>query len=172
MFFNYLKDFYLKKKLKNSLLKSGAFTVQQKVQTIGILVDEVFFAETSALINALIEKGFHGDKIAILAFNNSKDLKSVRQYPVFGWNSVSFDMKIQEQCVNEFIENPFDVLLSYYETSNGLLEWITYQSKARFKVGFYAANQRLNDLMINTNANNHNQFVQEFVRVLKQININ
>lgn len=170
MFFNYFKDFFLKKKLKKILLDTREITLVQKVNTIGILVDEASFFQTMALKKSLIEKGFHNNNIFILAFKNSKELETEKAYPVFGWDNMSLGLQIHEKKIVEFIQYPFDVLLSYYETNNSFLQWITNQSKASLKVGFYAVDKRLNHIMINTKTENYNQFVQEFVRVLQRIN--
>jgi len=61
-------------------------------------------------------------------------------------------------------------LLSYYDTNNGFLEWITLQSKAAFKVGFFSEDQQLNTILINTKTKNYKEFVTEFVRVLQLFN--
>lgn len=170
MFFNYFKDFILKKKLKKILVDAGEVTLSHKVKTIGVLVDEVSFFKTMALKKILMEKGFCESDIFILAFNNSKNNENTKEYPVFGWENMSLGGQVREKNVAVFMQQPLDVLLSYYETNNGFLQWITHQSKASFKVGFYAVDQRLNHVMINTTIDNFKQFVQEFVRVLQIIN--
>ncbi len=57
MFLNYIKDFYVKKKLKNSLhnLKSNILSVG--IQTVGLLIDASHFSEKEALIKELIANG-------------------------------------------------------------------------------------------------------------------
>lgn len=172
MFFNYFKDFFLKKKLKNTLLSTSEISLHNKVQTLGILVDETKFPQTKDLKKLLIEKGFLEKSITILAFKSAKDLKVMEEYSVFGWENIGFDLVVSEKNVLEFIQNPFDVLLSYYDANNGFLQWITNKSKAKFKVGFFLENYSLNHLMIQTQIKNYSQFVQEFVRVLQLIKKN
>ncbi|MGL2993772.1 DUF6913 domain-containing protein [Flavobacterium sp. TSSA_36] len=172
MFFNYFKDFFLKKKLKNILLNTRKISLSNEVQSIGLLVDEVTFNQTNALTKALIANGFHEQNITVLAFKEAKHLNQPCEYSVFSWKSLSLDLQIQDPKVLDFIRFPFDVLLSYYDTQNSFLEWITHQSLAKFKVGFFTIDHRLNDLLINTQTINYNQFAQEFMRVLQSIKKN
>ena len=57
MFLNYIKDFYVKKKLKNSLhdLKSNILSVG--IETVGLLIDASHFSEKERLIDELIANG-------------------------------------------------------------------------------------------------------------------
>lgn len=170
MFFNYFKDYFLKKKLKNYLSNVADVTSDNKVQTVGILVDETAFFQTVALKEALIKADFLEKNIAIIAFNANTKKNQLSNYPVFSWEHINWSFQIQETSVLDFIQNPFDVLVSYYDTNNSFLQWITYQSKASFKVGFFSVDKRLNHVLIDTVTQNHKQFVQEFVRILHLFN--
>ncbi|WP_442562031.1 DUF6913 domain-containing protein, partial [Flavobacterium circumlabens] len=57
MFLNYIKEFFVKKSLKNNLhnVKNEVFT--SKVQTIGLLVDESKFRHSKELIREVISNG-------------------------------------------------------------------------------------------------------------------
>lgn len=170
MFFNYFKDYFLKKKLKSGLSNAGVVASSNKVQTIGILVDERSFFQTVALKEALIEHDFLEKNISILAFRDPIKVKEDSSYPVFGCKHINWSFQIYEVVVVDFMQNPFDVLLSYYDTNNGFLQWITLQSKAAFKVGFFSEDQQLNTILINTKTMNYKEFVTEFVRVLQLFN--
>ncbi|MEM0576802.1 DUF6913 domain-containing protein [Flavobacterium polysaccharolyticum] len=170
MFFNYFKDYFLKKKLKNSLSNAEVIPSNNKVQTIGILVDERSFLQTLALKEALIEHNFLEKNISIVVFRDPFKVKELNEYPTFGWEHINWSFQIQEALLLDFVKHPFDVLLSYYDTNNGFLQWITSQSKASFKVGFFSVDKRLNHILINTQTMNYKEFVQEFVRVLQLFN--
>ena len=74
-------------------------------------------------------------------------------------------IKLQE--VNDFINQKFNLLISYYDVEKAILLKVTHDSKAQFKVGFSSIDKKLNHLMINTNAENHTVFVHELFRYLK-----
>lgn len=170
MFLNYFKDYFLKKKLKNCHSNSGNPVSDNKVQTVGILVDTTAFLYIDEVKQALVDVGFLEKNIAILAFKADKKNDQLKNYPVFNWEHINWSLQIQEASVIDFIQNPFDVLVSYYDTNNSFLQWITCQSKASFKVGFYSVDQRFNHVLINTVTQNYKQFVQEFVRILHLFN--
>ena len=79
-------------------------------------------------------------------------------------------MKINNLEVNDFINEKFNLLISYYDVEKAILLKITHDSKSLFKVGFSSIDKKLNHLMINTNAENHTVFVHELFRYLKILN--
>ena len=57
MFLNFLKKFLLKRKLKKALsLDSDGYSVD-KIRTVGLLIDETYFAKKEDLIRALEDNG-------------------------------------------------------------------------------------------------------------------
>jgi hypothetical protein len=54
MFLNYLKDFFLKRILKNSLHNVKSSTLTNSIQKVGLLIDESYFFEKEALVKELI----------------------------------------------------------------------------------------------------------------------
>ena len=170
MFFNRFKNYLLKRKLKKCLSRVSQIASMNKVQTIGILVDESTFFQTLALKQSLIDNNFLEKDISIIAFRNPNIAIGACDYPVFGWKQISWSFQVQEDLIQDFVQKPFDTLISYYESDNSLLQWLTLESKAKFKVGFFAIDKRLNHVLINTQVQNCKIFVQEFVRVLKLFN--
>ncbi|WP_415578731.1 DUF6913 domain-containing protein, partial [Flavobacterium psychrophilum] len=90
--------------------------------------------------------------------------------PTFSNNDMSWKGTLSPIFVKDFINIPFDMLISYYDTEKAPLLLITNHSKALFKVGFSTVDKRLNHLMINTNAENYKVFVHELFRYLKILN--
>ena len=164
MFLNYIKDFSVKKRLKIGLQNVKSALVANSIKTVGLLVDEGYFRETKALIECLTEKGILEENIEVIIYrdklkknrDNAKHLK---------WNA-----SINNSAVNDFIDKEFDLLISYYDVEKAILLIVTHDSKAHFKVGFSSVDKRLNDLMINTNVENHTVFANELFRYLKILN--
>jgi hypothetical protein len=61
MFLNYIKEFSVKNKIKNSLqnVKSNSFC--GIIETVGLIIDQRYFLETKALIKELIAHGITGE---------------------------------------------------------------------------------------------------------------
>lgn len=169
MFLNYIKEFFVKKSLKNNLnnVKNGVF--RSNIQTIGLLVDESIFHHSEGLIQELISQGISSEQIKIVAYRKKTEKNKTYLLPTFDKKSIDWKGNFTEDFLNEFIETKFDLLISYYDIENTILMMITSRSKAKFKVGFAAVDEKLNRLMINTDLANYKLFVSELFKYLKSI---
>jgi hypothetical protein len=169
MFLNYIKEFFVKKSLKNNLhnVKNEVFT--SNVQTIGLLVDESKFRHSKELINELVQQGIAPENIKIVAYRGKFEKKKEYSRLTFGKKHIDWKGDITENFLNEFTETEFDLLISYYEIEKSILMMLTSKSKAKFKVGFSSVDQRINRWMINTDIENYKLFISELFKYLKSI---
>nr|WP_291287710.1 hypothetical protein [Flavobacterium sp.] len=169
MFLNYIKEFFVKKSLKNNLnnVKNEVFT--SNVQTIGLLIDESEFQHSEDLVKELISKGIRAENIKIVAYNSKFSEKKTYSRPTFGRKHINWKGEITAAFLNEFTTTEFDLLISYYDIETAILMMITARSKAKFKVGFASVDKNLNRWMIDTAIENHKLFVHELFRYLKSI---
>ena len=56
--------------------------------------------------------------------------------------------------VNEFVNIPFDLLISYYKPNSYELNIVTAMSKANFKIGLSSQDKRLHDFIIEIDPEN------------------
>lgn len=169
MFLNYIKEFFVKKSLKNNLhnVKNEVFT--SNVQTIGLLVDESKFYDSEGLIQELILNGIKPDNIKIVVYQNKFDKKITYSRPTFSKKHINWKGDISEDFLTEFIDTEFDLLISYYNIEKAILMMLTNKSKAKFKVGFASVDNNLNRWMIETTIENYKLFVSELFKYLKNI---
>jgi hypothetical protein len=170
MFLNYIKDFFVKKILKNSLRDVKSSSLSVSIQTVGLLIDASFFSQTEALVNELVANGITESNIKIIVYKDKFKKSDVYTYPVFGTKSLNWKGQITDPQVNDFVNEKFDLLISYYDIEKAILMLITQNSKAQFKVGFSSIDKRLNHLMINTDVENYKIFIHELFRYLKLLN--
>jgi hypothetical protein len=170
MFLNYIKNFFVKKTLKNGLhnVKGGLSSVA--IQTVGLLIDESYFVEKEALVQELIANGISESNIKVIVYRDKFKKNEVYAQPTFGSKHLNWNVEITHTAVNDFINEKFDLLVSYYDVEKAILMLVTRNSKAQFKVGFSSVDKRLNHLMINTNAENYKVFTHELFRYLKILN--
>lgn len=170
MFLNYIKDFIVKKTLKNRLHNVKTNTASDGIQTVGLLVDESYFSDKEDLVKELVTNGIEEKNIKIIVYRDK--IKKNEQYiqPTFGAKHLNWNGTVSDPVINDFIKEKFDLLISYYDVEKATLLFITHNSKAQFKVGFSSIDKRLNHLMINTNAENYKVFVHELFRYLKILN--
>ena len=167
MFLNYIKDFYVKKKLKNSLhnLKSNILSVG--IETVGLLIDASHFTEKEALIKELIANGIPVKSIKTIVYKDRFKLNDVNSQLGFTDKHLNWKGEIKNPNLNDFINEKFDLLISYYDVEKAILMLITHNSKAVFKVGFSTIDKKLNHLTIDMNVKNYKIFTAELFRYLK-----
>lgn len=170
MFLNYIKDYFLKRILKNSLQNVKINASSLPIQTVGVVIDEKYFHEKKALIEELIANGITENNIKTIVYRDKNKKDDANSQPTFSIKHLNWKAEITDSTVNDFIGQKFDLLISYYDVEKAILLNITHNSKALFKVGFASIDKRLNHFMINTNVENHQVFVHELFRYLKLLN--
>lgn len=170
MFLNYLKEFFVKKLLKNSLLDVKAGTFNGKIETVGLIIDESYFNQTQQLISELAANGIVKERIELLLYKSKSKENLTSLVTKLEPGHLNWKAQIKNQAVNDFLAKDFDLLISYYDVDKAVLLVATHESKAKFKVGFSTIDKRFNNLMINTNSENYKIFVQELFRYLKILN--
>ncbi len=167
MFLNYIKDLSLKKLLKKNLVSVCYNSSVSSIKSIGLIIDETYFLEKDKLINEIVSQGISKDKIKVIVFRDKIKKEKVFSQPMFSLKQVNNSGEFLDADVNEFINEPFDLLISYYYFDKPILKWLTFKSKAHFKVGFSSIDKKLNHFMIDTNFDNFRIFNLELFKYLK-----
>lgn len=170
MFLNFLKNFLLKRKLKNSLSNVTNNFSGQKIQTVGILIDESYFNDRQGLIKELIQNGIRQENVSILVYKDKVKKNEIFDNPTFSLKDVNWMGEIEKSEVILFLNQNFDLLINYYNVERAALLLVTQKTKANFKVGFSTIDKRLNHFMINTEAENYKVFSDELFKYLKILN--
>ena len=170
MFWNKIKEFWVKKIVKKKLLNVKHLATNSTIKKVGILFDETYFYEKDALLAELIMNGILLEDISLLVFKNVVKKNEILDNPFFSYKDISWIATIDKKEVTEFIRQDFDLLISYYDTEKSALLLVTNLSKATFKVGFATIDKRLNHFMVNTIAENYKVFVSELFKYLKILN--
>jgi hypothetical protein len=170
MFLNFIKDFFLKRILKNNLHNVKINSSASSIKTVGLLIDESYFFEKEVLVKELMANGILESHIKLIVYKDKWRKNEVYSQPTFNIKHLNWKSEITNPAINDFINEKFDLLISYYDVEKAILLNITHNSKAQFKVGFSSIDKRLNHLMINTNTENYKVFVHELFRYLKILN--
>ena len=170
MFLNHIKDFFVKKTLKNRLHNVKISAIAKHIETVGLIIDESYFLEKNDLIKELIANGILEENIKIIVYRDKVKKHDSYSQPTFGAKQLNWKGNITDLAVQNFTNEKFDLLISYYDIEKAILMLVTHNSNAQFKVGFSSIDKRLNHLMINTNAENYKVFTHELFRYLKILN--
>ncbi len=170
MFSRIIKEFFLKKivntRLKNYKLEDSS----DKISTIGIIINESVFKEKASLLAEIEKNGFKGSAVTVLVFKDKKFKKEELAEPFYTTKDISIKGFVKKETVQEFIETPFDLLISYYDEPRPSLDIIAKKSKAKFKVGFGEIDKRINHLIIDTSIDQYSVFVHEVFKYLQILN--
>ena len=170
MFYNIIKNFFLKKNVTKKLATQNSSGSNDKVLTVGVLVDETYFNETSQLVERIVFQGIQESNISILVYKDKIKKKEVINEPFLSLKNISLSGEINKKEVNDFIETPFDLLINYYDVNKSALLLLSTKSKAKFKVGFDTVDKRVNHFIIKTLVEDFNEFVLELFKYLKILN--
>ena len=170
MFLDYFKDFSTKKIVKKSLSNVKHSKSDIQIKTVGVVIDESYFTAKEALLEALIRNGIQANSIKILVFRDKIKKNETFDYPIFSYKDLSWFANIDKKVVVDFVKEPFDLLINYYDTEKTALLLVSHLSKASFKVGFSSIDKRVNHFMISTNPENYKIFIQELFKYLKILN--
>lgn len=166
--FQGFKESILKRRL-DKLLSQNEFnraSSLNKIKSVGIITSEEIITEVD--LKKEIEN--------LLQVRNTK-IYSLRKFDkTADFSHEHFtkkDINWKGQCVQVnvqgFLEQPFDLLIGYFNTNNIFLESAVLQSKAQFKVGFAGVNSMLYEIEISEKIENITAFTSELKKYLQII---
>lgn len=170
MFLKFFKNFSAKRILNKSSLHLNSVISDKPIQRIGLLIDENNFSEKDNLVQLLVSKGIQENNIFILVYKKKYKKNEIIAYPHYSKKEVSWLGTIDNKDALGFINQKFDLLISFYDQKQIPLVIVTHQSKADFKVGFSAVDKRLNHFMIDTTIEKYTVFVEELFKYLRILN--
>ncbi len=160
-----MKKTFIKKNFKKLLLEKeeSRIITDDEIKSVGIIsVDEI--------------SNFIDLKKEVEQILNIQNVKIYNYRPHSRKNSVSFKHfsekdfnwkgEIKQPNFKIFIDQPFDLLIAYFNKNNLYVENAVLRSKANFKVGFSNVNQALYDIEIAAYPKNTNEFLLELKKYL------
>jgi len=170
MFYNNIKNFFLKKNVTKWFPNQGLHLENQKIESIGLLVDETYFSKTADLWNEILKQGFKNEQITLLVYKDKIKPKEVLKEPFLALKNISISGEIDKPEVIAFLDKPFDLLINYYDVNKPGLMLLSLKSKAKFKVGFETVDKRVNHFIIKELVDNYKEFISELFKYLKILN--
>lgn len=170
--FEKLKRKSLKRHTDRNIKERDLSQLNSKLRTLGFLVDESVVPDFERLYDSFKTFGLMPKNVQVFTYIEvKKKLPSLRQNQIdnkdFNWKG-----EINNQNALEFLETPFDMLVTLYRGSHELLDLLVSKSKAKFKVGSENSDPRLFDLLIRVPAHDLRAFEEElkkYVTILNKI---
>ncbi|QTE22420.1 DUF6913 domain-containing protein [Polaribacter cellanae] len=168
MRFTKLKHNILQTKFDKALQKStdNRMVSQKKIQSVGILTSEEIFSKLD--ITSIIEEVLEVRNAKIYSFRPYSKLDEF-SYKHFSENDINWKGTFVQENFESFLQQPFDLLIGYFNKPNLYIESAVLQSKATFKVGFSNVNSNLFEIEISEDILHINEFTLELKKYLQII---
>lgn len=166
-----LKESILRKKFNDIVLKlqDNRAVPQKEILTVGILTSESISSAIDVQSEIETILGLTNSKLHSFKKFNKSDEFSLKY---FSEKDVNWRGNFTEPTFKNFLEQPFDLLIGYFNHQHLYLEKAVLESKATFKVGFSKVNSKLYELEISTEIENIQQFSSElkkYLQILKKL---
>lgn len=170
MFLILIKKFIAKKRL-NNFNKTKVIFVDKSLKVLKIAVlnsfdNEILNQELHDELKILLSREISLETMTFV--QQSKKILNSESF--FSEKSFSFMGEIKDQNLIDFVNQPFDLLINFYETDNIFLDLASYNSKALFKVGLNLNGLNVNDFVIEGSINQPKEFVFELQKYMKLMN--
>jgi hypothetical protein len=144
--------------------ESNRVISQKEIKTVGILTTD----EISHWVNVKdeVEKLLNLRNAKIYSYRPYKKNNEI-SYKHFSEKDFSWNGNISQPNFKSFIDEPFDLLIGYFNKKNLYLENAVLQSNATFKAGISKVNQQLYDIEIAEVPIKTDRFLLELKRYLK-----
>lgn len=164
------KEQSLRKKLQKRLnaLPDSRTPNSKKIHSVAILTNN----DISVNIDITNEVKNHFEDVRNIHIYSYRKYKKANPitYKHFSDRDFYWSGKIKDPSLESFLDNPFDLLIGYFNKNHLYLEFASLKSKADFKIGFSSVNDKIFDLVINNDLDKSEDFINVAKKYLKILN--
>lgn len=135
-----------------SVKRSPAVCTLKEAESIGIIYNATEYVSFEIIRNLVKDLTHESKKVTVLGYVDSKNLIDNYLYrkgfDFFSKNELNWYYKPVSPLVDQFISEPFDLLINLSLDDHYPIRYITSLSAARFKTGRYTPDDMCLDLMI------------------------
>ena len=158
------------KYINNLLATRKASVNDNKIITVGVLLNAEEYEDLENFNIFFKSMNLNSPKHKILIYSTLDSVAHNQWDSFFGPKDIGWKGKIKNIDLQSFIDETYDVLISYYKEDILELNQVVAMSKANFKVGISNADERLYDLIIDVKPKQFQLFKTEFVKYLNILN--
>lgn len=158
-------------KFLNSLLekRTNRFN-KNKVKSIGVILNQAEFNDKEAFTTFFKDLNISSPKNKVIFYQDLEGIDRASWEYFFTNKDFGWSGQIKNMDLQQFIDEPFDVLIAYYDKDIPQIHQVVAMSKAGFKVGIHNHDQRLFDLILELSVIRFDLFKKEFSKYLKILN--
>ena len=161
-----MKRIFVNKRFQKLVLEKEANRIisEHKIKTIGVISSEDISKWID--ISKEIKNIFDVDEVRVFSFKPASQ-KTAQKFQFFSEKSFGWQGQVKDTKLKEFLNEPFDLLIGYFNKNSLYTELAVLQSNARFKAGISKVNQQLYDLEIAEYPKNIGRFLEELKKYLQ-----
>ena len=166
------KEWFIRWKCRKEFNRIGFNNLEkpEKISTVAIVLDEKLGIDEGVFIKFASLLKVAKSKVSVLLYADKNlqlpNTKLKRQR--IGYDDITLFGKVGTDT-NEFFRNDYDLVLNYFNRSNMILKLLSLKCKGKFRVGFGNVDHRLNDLILDFEPRQTEQFLQESIKYLRII---
>lgn len=170
MFFKRFKTLSIQKFINRKLSLRVVDFNSSKIESVGVIFDYDVFHDYSFFRKMIKDICKDENKVRFLSLIDSKSQKPTSwdafcSMEDFGWHG-----NYNNGEILDFSTYDFDLLISYYKPNNIYLNFLTTITGAKLKVGISNEDQRLHDIIIDTQLHEKELFNVELKKYLTGLN--
>ncbi len=164
-----LQDYFLEREVDRTPIqrKPGDY---QNARKIGLLFDATTPELRPIVLRYAQSLKEKNKEVKMLAFYDDKKIEQNFTFKHFTQKELNFWRYPSGPIVEEFINQPFDILISLFLEAEPALEYITALSRAHLRVGPYSERTYCYDLMIENKNQNLPRFIEQVEFLLNKMN--
>ncbi len=112
-----------------------------EVKSIGILYESKSSADDAAVAAFRTRMLKEGKTVEVLCLVADAKILSKEHATIFNRKSIGFNLVPEAEVVTAFLNKPFDLLIAAFTEENLTLEYISYLSQAKTRVGAFQVNK-------------------------------
>ncbi|WP_148639379.1 DUF6913 domain-containing protein [Aquimarina longa] len=143
-----------------------------RLQTLAVLIDASQSVNIVSILKLANELGVKSDNLTVMGYKeDQKEIIDDKDAAYYNEKNFGISGAIKSKSLQDFVNKDYDVLINFYEKDIIELNYVAAASKAKFKVGCTAVDNRINDLIIGATTNDTNLFISELRKYLKILQI-
>ena len=137
----------------------------KEIHSVAILTNNALFEEID--IEEQIKNSIESVRnVHIYSYKKYKKTDPIT-YKHFTEKDIDWNGNIKDPSLESFLENPFDLLIGYFDINNLYLEYCALKSNATFKIGFAKVNDKLFDLVVSEDPKKIDSFIEVIKKYLE-----
>lgn len=163
---SFLKARSLQKEAQQRVSNRDVSQINSRLSALGIIVNGAENFEKDLPLKIAKSLGSEEVNYKILQFKEKQNPKIEDTVTTLYKSQIKWSGQVNNKTAQEFLNTPFEVLISLNSIKNIYIDALVAKSNAHFKIGFTNYNQPIYDLILNIPLTDYKLLINELVKYL------